>query len=103
MHECVYTNQKIKKIKKWMDGFVDLNNRKVTLYTEDKKILTTDIVLVHEDDMLETRQYLIQSTNLATAPSIVAEPPITKILKPQESRVQPRTKEEIMQLFKCFK
>lgn len=60
MHSCVYTTQKHKKTKKWIDGYVARKGKGLALYSEEKKVIhTTGAFNVREDENLETSAYLI--------------------------------------------
>ncbi|KAM0680042.1 hypothetical protein GINT2_001730 [Glugoides intestinalis] len=59
MHCCVYTTQKTKKAKKWIDGFITLLKSSVILYNEDKKEIHRAQFKIREDGLVETTGYLI--------------------------------------------
>lgn len=65
MFSCVYTTQKTKKLKKWMDGFVVKKGQGLVLYSEEEKAIhkcTTFTVL--EDSSIEASMYLIWIENM---------------------------------------
>ncbi|ORE00621.1 hypothetical protein A0H76_1360 [Hepatospora eriocheir] len=58
--ECSFTKDKIKKRKKYLDGFISYKNDKIILKDENNKtILTTTSYKINEDDYIETSMYLI--------------------------------------------
>lgn len=60
MHPCVYTTDKIKKSKKWIDGFVEKKGKGLILYDEDKRIVSTQSYFTKREDLnIETGGYLI--------------------------------------------
>lgn len=59
MHSCVYTTQKTKKAKKWIDGFVSRLKSSIVLYNEDKKEIHRAQFKVREDGLIETTGYFI--------------------------------------------
>ncbi|KAM0671912.1 hypothetical protein CWI42_040520 [Ordospora colligata] len=58
MIRCTYTSQKHKKQKLWLDGFVSLKGKKVSLYDSEKKVIESSFVLSVENDM-EMQKYLV--------------------------------------------
>lgn len=64
MKECVYTNQKTKKIKKWIDGFIDIKQKKIYIYDENKKQIYTSKVYSIEEDIIDSPLYIIQCDDL---------------------------------------
>ncbi|KAI4291867.1 hypothetical protein PAPHI01_1141 [Pancytospora philotis] len=65
MHECTYTNQKHKKAKKWIDGFVQISGKSIVLYDEQRKRLYTTVSYKREDSEIDTPVYIIYSDELA--------------------------------------
>lgn len=63
MLKCVYSTDKSKKRKKWIDGFFDRKDNSIVLYNEDKKVLTTSKFKILEDSSLEASTYLIFPDN----------------------------------------
>ncbi|ELA40894.1 uncharacterized protein VICG_02074 [Vittaforma corneae ATCC 50505] len=65
MLSCVYTTQKTKKLKKWIDGFIIKKGSGLILYNEERKAIhrcTSFTVL--EDSTIETSMYLVCAENL---------------------------------------
>lgn len=60
MFECVFTNQKTKKSKKWSDGKIEVNGNMLKLFNEEGRMISSSNFVV-SDDSLETRTYLIYS------------------------------------------
>lgn len=63
MLKCVYTTDKVKKKKKWFDGFLDRRGSSIVLYNEEMKILTTSKFKLLEDDSIEASIYLVFPDN----------------------------------------
>jgi len=62
MLDCIYTTQKNKKLKKWIDGFVMRSGRGLVLYDEEKKVLCrAGKFTTREDGNVEASIYLIYS------------------------------------------
>lgn len=61
MKNCTYTKDpKIKKKKKYLDGFVSSKNMKVTLYDSNKKILfTSSKYAITDDETLNIGLYTV--------------------------------------------
>lgn len=64
MHPCTYTSQKTKKKnKKWLDGFVVANSKKIVIHDESKKAIYSAAYKI-VDDEIDTPMYLVYMDNL---------------------------------------
>ena len=63
MHNCVYTKDKIKKKKKWIDGFIEKKGINIVLFTEDKEVISRSSYKILEDSTIEASIYLIVPEN----------------------------------------
>lgn len=65
MHKCVFTSQKTKKSKKWIDGYIVKKERGIILYDEEKKqIYKSTAFKILEDSNIEVSMYLIYVEDL---------------------------------------
>lgn len=62
MFECVYTDQKKKKLKKWSDGFIEKKDQKLIIYKDNKTFIYSTQSYTIEDDMIDTPLFIIQSS-----------------------------------------
>lgn len=58
MMRCIYTAQKHKKLKTWLDGFVRIRGRKLLLYDVDRTGIDSCIGAVLDNEM-ETAKHMI--------------------------------------------
>lgn len=58
MIKCIYTTQKQKKLKTWLDGFIKVRGKKFCLYDVDKTSIHSSIT-TSLDNEIETARYLI--------------------------------------------
>lgn len=93
MIKCVYTTQKHKKLKKWLDGFIQMKGKKLLLYDADKTNIFCTISVALDNDM-ETAGYLIYAESLEDE----EEPKRCKVDGMGSERG--RTDEEMFELFR---
>ncbi|KAH9411689.1 hypothetical protein HK407_04g07990 [Ordospora pajunii] len=72
MIRCTYTSQKQKKQKLWLDGFVSLKGKKVSLYDSEKKMIESSFLPAVENDM-EMQKYLVYVDSFEDLESECAE------------------------------
>ncbi|ADM12181.1 uncharacterized protein Eint_090520 [Encephalitozoon intestinalis ATCC 50506] len=58
MIRCVYTMQKHKKLKTWMDGFIEQKGKRIHLYNTDM-VKIDSLVASCLDNEMETPKYLL--------------------------------------------
>lgn len=59
MLNCIYTKDKIKKKKKWLDGFITKGISTIRLYDEDKVEIMKSTFKLLEDSNIDALSYLI--------------------------------------------
>lgn len=64
MYECTYTSQKNKKSKKWIDGFVAMNGKRITIHDDARKAVYATVSYKIEDGTIETPMYLVYTDYL---------------------------------------
>ncbi len=64
MVPCIYTKQKVKKIKKWIDGYVLFKRFGLRLYNDEQEFLYNSENYQIIDDYIDTPMYLIYLDNL---------------------------------------
>lgn len=75
MYVCTYTKDKQKKRKKWIDGFIVKNDKRITLYNEEKvSIYSTVSYKVQDDDIIDTQMYLIETSFLESLMNNIEAP-----------------------------
>jgi len=117
MHPCTYTSQKTKKSKKWLDGFVTANSKKIVIHSESKKAIYSGAYKI-VDDEIDTPMYLVYMDNLDVLfgsgpipreiPDVVHPVAASHIKAPEEPSGVPlpgpkaggRRKDEILNLFR---
>lgn len=107
MIPCIYTKDKKKKLKTWLDGFVSLSKNTLKLYNEDKKQIDSKTCNELTND-LETFKHLIYIESLEAQEEIksfIEEKPEVKAEEADTTIEQAvgRSNKDILNLFKSGK
>ncbi|CAD27023.1 hypothetical protein [Encephalitozoon cuniculi GB-M1] len=112
MMRCVYTTQKHKKLKTWMDGFAEMKGKRLHLYDSDMVEIHNSIVSALNNEM-EIFKYLVyiesfenleengereHQEHITRTREILEENP-GSMGDPRSSQPGGRTREEIINLF----
>ncbi|KAK6089282.1 hypothetical protein P3W45_001755 [Vairimorpha bombi] len=62
MYPCIYTKDKKKKLKTWLEGFYKYTDNKLSVYDSEKKLVCTKVTKL--DNEIDTFKYLVYIEDL---------------------------------------